>query len=167
MARLNSFAVTGPSSASLGIGWKPRKQNQTIGRSYDGRNTKIPAIANATGRLVSLMLTNGSAHDYPVAQRLIGRSKPTERLLADKVCDGAEWRGWLRERSSRSVSPNQSSRELPLDFSKKACRERHRIENDSCRLKDISRIFTRHAQVGPKFPGHDPPRGHHRLVDVD
>jgi len=90
MARLNNFAVTGPSRR---IAWhrvETEEQNQAIGRSHDGRNTKIPAIVNATDRLISLLLTNGSAHDCPVVQPVIGRSKPTERLLADKTCDGVE-----------------------------------------------------------------------------
>ena len=58
-------------SASLGGGWKRGEQNQAIGRSRGGRNTKIHAIADAKGRLVSLKLTDGAAHDCPVAQPLI------------------------------------------------------------------------------------------------
>ena len=61
--------------APLGLGRKKGEQKQAIGRSRGGRNTKIHAIADAKGRLLSILLTGGEAHDCPPAQRLIRRTK--------------------------------------------------------------------------------------------
>jgi hypothetical protein len=45
----------------------------------------IHAIADAKGRLLSILLTGGQAHDCPPAQRLICRTKPAKKLLGDKA----------------------------------------------------------------------------------
>src|SRR5664279_3921174 len=50
-------------STPLGIVRKRGEQNQAIGRSRGGRNTKIHAIADAKGRLLSILLSGGEAHD--------------------------------------------------------------------------------------------------------
>ena len=59
--------------APLGLRRKKGEQNQAIGRSRGGGNTKIHAIADAKGRLLCILLTGGQAHDCPPAQRLIRR----------------------------------------------------------------------------------------------
>src|SRR5207247_7767954 len=74
----------------LGFGRKRGEQKQAIGRSRGGRNTKIHAIADAKGRLLSILLTGGEAYDCPVAERLIRRNKAAEKLLGDKAYDSAE-----------------------------------------------------------------------------
>jgi transposase len=138
-------------SASLGGGRKRGEQNQAIGRSRGGRNTKIHAIADAKGRLVSLKLTDGSVHDCPVARPLISSGKVAKRLLGDKAYDSAELRLWLRGRGTKCVIPNRSNRKQPFSFSKKAYRERHRVENAFCRLKDFRRIATRYDRLARNF----------------
>ena len=76
--------------APLGIGRKKGEQKQAIGRSRGGRNTKIHAIADAKGRLLSILLSGGEAHDCPRAQRLIRRTKAAKKLLGDKAYDSAD-----------------------------------------------------------------------------
>jgi transposase len=66
-------------------GWKKGEENQAVGRSRGGRNTKIHALADAKGRLIALLLSGGEAHDCPLAERLIRRVKSPERLLGDKA----------------------------------------------------------------------------------
>ena len=97
------------------------------------------------------MLTDGTAHDCPVAKGLISRTKPAKRLLGDKAYDSADLREWLRDRGTKAVIPNRSCRKQPFSFSKKAYRERHRIENAFCRLKDFRRIFTRYDRLARNF----------------
>jgi putative transposase len=97
------------------------------------------------------MLTDGAAHDCPVAQRLISRTKPTKRLLGDKAYDSSELREWLMERGTSPIIPNRANRNQPYRFSKKVYRERHWIENAFCRLKDFRRIFTRYDKLARNF----------------
>ena len=54
------------------------------------RNTKIHALADVKGRLLAILLTGGEAHDCPVAERLIRRTKPSKHMLGDKAYDSAE-----------------------------------------------------------------------------
>ena len=138
-------------SAPFGIGRKKGEQNQAIGRSRGGRNTKIHAIADAKGRLLAILLTGGQAHDCPPAQRLIRRTKAAKKLLGDRAYDSAELRKWLSKRGTRSVVPNKSNRKQPFSFDRKSYKQRHRIENAFCRLKDFRRIATRYDRLARNY----------------
>jgi len=137
--------------APLGIGRKKGEQKQAVGRSRGGRNTKIHAIADAKGRLLSILLTGGEAHDCPPASRLIRRTKAAKKLLGDKAYDSAELRQWMKRRGTKAVVPNRSNRKQPFSFNKKAYKQRHRIENAFCRLKDFRRIATRYDRLARNF----------------
>ena len=104
---------------------------QAIGRSRGGRNTKIHAIADAKGRLLSILLSGGEAHDCPPAEPLIRRTKPARKLLADKAYDSAALRQWLQKRGTKPVIPNKSNRKQPFSFDRRSYKQRHRIENVS------------------------------------
>ena len=134
----------------LGRGRKRGAQKQAIGRSRGGRNTKIHALADAKGRLLSILLS-GEKHDCPPAQRLIRRIKAAKKLLGDKAYDSAELRQWLHERGTRPVVPNRSNRKQPFSFDRKAYKLRHRIENAFGRLKDFRRIATRYDKLARNF----------------
>src|SRR5665213_1048087 len=127
------------------------EQKQAIGRSRGGRNTKIHALADAKGRLLRILLTGGEAHDCPVAERVVRRTKPAKKLLGDKAYDSAELRQWLKDRGTKAVVPNRSNRKQPFSFDKKSYRQRHRIENAFCRLKDFRRIATRYDRLARNF----------------
>jgi transposase len=137
--------------APFGIGRKKGEQSQAIGRSRGGRNTKIHAVADAKGRLLSILLTGGQAHDCPPAQRLIRRTKAAKRLLGDRAYDSAELRAWLSLRGTKTVVPNKSNRKQPFSFNKNSYKQRHRIENAFCRLKDFRRIATRYDRLARNF----------------
>ena len=137
--------------APFGLGRKKGEQKQAIGRSRGGRNTKIHAIADAKGRLLSILLTGGEAHDCPPAQRLIRRTKAARKLLGDKAYDSAELRRWLEERGTKAVVPNKCNRKQLFSFDKKSYKQRHRIENAFCRLKDFRRIATRYDRLARNF----------------
>ena len=137
--------------APLGLWRKKGEQTQAIGRSRGGRNTKIHAIADAKGRLLCLLLSGGEAHDCPPAKRLIRRAKPAKKLLGDRAYDSAELRQWLGERGTKAVIPNKSNRKQPFRFDRKSYKQRHRIENAFCRLKDFRRIATRYDRLARNF----------------
>ena len=137
--------------APLGLGRKKGELKQAIGRSRGGRNTKIHAVADARGRLLSILLTGGQTHDCPPARRLIQRTKPAKKLLGDKAYDSAELREWLVGRGTTPVIPNKSNRKQPFSFNKRAYKWRHRIENAFCRLKDFRRIATRYDRLARNY----------------
>jgi transposase len=137
--------------APFGLRRKKGEQSQAIGRSRGGRNTKIHAVADAKGRLLSILLTGGQAHDCPPAQRLIRRTKAAKRLLGDRAYDSADLRHWLSQRGTTTVVPNKSNRKQPCSFDKNSYKQRHRIENAFCRLKDFRRIATRYDRLARNF----------------
>ena len=100
-----------------------------------------------------------------MAQPLISAGRIAKRLLGDKAYDSADLRRWLSQRGTKGIIPNRSNRKRPFRFSKAAYRERHRIENAFCRLKDFRRIAARYDGVCPELPGIGLFGGHHRLVD--
>jgi transposase len=138
-------------SPPLGIGRKKGELKQAIGRSRGGRSTKIHAISDAKGRLLFILLTGGHAHDCPPAQRLIRRNKIAKKLLGDKAYDSEKLRVWLKVRGTKPVVPNRSNRKQPFSFDRKSYKQRHRIENAFCRLKDFRRIATRYDRLARNF----------------
>jgi transposase len=148
MQMIDSTHVKAHRSAS---GAKRGEQKQAIGRSRGGRNTKIHAIADAQGRLLSILLSGGEAHDCPPAQRLIRRSRAAKKLLGDRAYDSAKLRQWLEDRGTTAVIPNKSNRKQPYRFDKQSYKQRHRIENAFCRLKDFRRIATRYDRLARNF----------------
>jgi len=137
--------------APLGRRRKRGAQRQAIGRSRGGRNTKIHALTDAKGRLLSVLLTGGEAHDCTVAERLIRRTDAAEELLGDKAYDSAGLRGWLEDRGTKPVIPNRSNRKQPYRFNKQSYKLRHRIENAICRIKDFRRIATRYDKLARNY----------------
>ena len=57
----------------------------------------------------------------------------------------------LKERGAKPVIPNRSNRNQPFNFNKKAYKQRHRIENAFCRLKDFRHIATRYDKLARNF----------------
>ena len=138
-------------SAPLGSGWKRGEEKQAIGCSRGGRNTKIHALSDVKGRLIAILLTTGAAHDRPVAERLIRRVKPSQRMLGDKAYDSAELREDLHERGTKPVIPNRCNRKQPFSFSKRIYKLRWRIESAFNRLKDFRRIATRYDRLARNY----------------
>ena len=132
--------------------WGKRgEQNQAVGRSRGGRNTKIHALGDAKGRLIALLLTGGEAHDCPAAERLIKRAKTPQRLLADKAYDSAELRSQLEARGAKPVIPNRNNRLQPFPFNKRLYKLRWRIEAAFNRIKDFRRIATRYDKLARNY----------------
>ena len=96
---------------------------------------------------LSFLLTGGNAHDCPLAEDVIRRTKAAKKLLGDKAYDSAPLRHWLDERGTKAVIPNKCNRKQPFTFNRTAYRLRHRIENAFCRLKDFRRIATRYDRL--------------------
>ena len=82
---------------------------------------------------------------------MIRRTKAAKKLLGDKAYDSAALRQWLDDRGTKPVIPNKSNRKQPFSFDKKSYKQRHRIENAFCRLKDFRRIATRYDRLARNF----------------
>jgi putative transposase len=91
------------------------------------------------------------ARRCPIGSELIEEAKPAEHMLADKGYDSAELRWHLKDRGTKALIPNRSNRKKKFRFDRKQYRERHKIENAFCRLKDFRRIATRYDKLAVVF----------------
>jgi transposase len=101
--------------------------------------------------LIALLLTGGEAHDCPLAERLIKRTKTPQRLLGDKAYDSGELRSFLEVRGAKAVIPNKSNRTQPFAFNKRLYKLRWRVEAAFNRLKDFRRIATRYDKLARNY----------------
>lgn len=72
-------------------------------------------------------------------------------LIADKAYDANAFRKALRDQGARPVIPGRSNRKRPIRYDNARYRDRHRIENAFCRLKDFRRIATRYDKLSRNF----------------
>lgn len=69
-------------------------ENQHIGNSRGGANTKIHALVDGKGRPLRLLLTEGQRHDIVAAPDLV-KGWTDRRILTDKAYDADEFRQLL------------------------------------------------------------------------
>ena len=103
------------------------KKNQAKGKTKGGWNTKIHALVDSCGRLLSCLLTPGNRNDVPFAEAVVGRLRP-KALLADRAYDSGPFRVWLRNRRVRPVTPAQSTRKKKTRHDKILYRHRNVVE---------------------------------------
>jgi transposase len=111
------------------------QQNQAIGRTKGGFNTKISAWVDGLGRAVSLSLAPGQHADVWVAQTA---SRPKLRgtiTVADKGYDRDGFRAQLRSWGSRPCILPRGHRLAPAAWHRGHYRKRHKVENLFQRLK--------------------------------
>ncbi len=76
---------------------------------------------------------------------------PARRCLADTAYDSDDLRGFLLDRGTLPVIPNNPTRKRLHPFNQKAYRQRNIIERMFCRLKDWRRIATRYDKLATNF----------------
>ncbi len=108
-------------------------------------------MTDVLGRPFALLLTPGNVSDITVANDLIKRAVGMRYLIADKGYDADELRKSLRKAGSVPVIPGRSNRKRKIRYDKKRYKDRHRIENAFCRLKDFRRIATRYGKLSRNF----------------
>jgi transposase len=122
------------------------QQNQAIGRTKGGLNTKLSAWVDSQGQPVSLSLAPGQAADVTIAQ---GAARPPLRrttTVADKGYDSDEFRAQLRRWGSQACIPPRCNRLQPASWHRGHYRKRHKVENLFQRSKCNRRVGTRYEK---------------------
>lgn len=122
-----------------------------IGRTQNGRQSKIHAVCDEAGRPWTLVLTPGNIPDVAVAQQCIGSLAPTKELVADKGYDSNVVRKWLDMRNTVAVIPPMRHRRTQFPYDKRVYATRNVIERLFCRLKDWRRVATRYDRKASTF----------------
>jgi len=127
------------------------QQNQAIGRTKGGLNTKVTALVDGKGRALQLTLAPGQQADVKAVQALI--LPPKTHVVADKGYDSDQFRQDVREGGSQPCIPPRSGRLQPASFNRGYYRRRHRVENFFQRIKRSRRIGTRYEKLDLYFLG--------------
>jgi len=136
---------------ALGLWWKGGAKNQAIGPSRGGQTTKVHALTDTIGRPFALILTAGNVSDIAVAPALLARAGKARYVLADKGYDADALRRSLRRAGAVPVIPGRINRKRRIAYDKDRYKERHRIENAFCRIKDFRRVATRYDKLAGNF----------------
>ncbi len=93
---------------------KKDARSRCMGRSRGGLTTKIHAVVDANGLPVTLKLTEGQAHDCPVAREMLDTLGPGQTLLGDRAYDSDELRSRLAQRGAwANIRPNAKRKQAP------------------------------------------------------
>ena len=125
-------------------------ENQCIGNSRGGANTKIHALVDGKGRPLRLLLTEGQRHDIVAAPDLV-TGWTDRRILADKAYDADEFRQLLKDLGLESCIPPKANRLEPASYHKGYYKHRHHVENFFGRIKGKRVVATRYEKLASRF----------------
>jgi len=125
-------------------------ESQGLGRSKGGLTTKIVALVDALGYLVTLVILPGQRHDIVGVPPLL-EDLDFEALIGDKAFD-ADWLlKEIRERGAIPVIPARSNRTVSREIDQTMYGWRHQVENFFAKLKEYRAIATRYCKTATSF----------------
>lgn len=133
-----------------GHGATQSADNQCIGKTKGGPNTKAHALVDSKGRALRIHLTAGNRHDLIPSEDLVDGF--TGRIiLADKAYDCDAFRQFLQSIGLKACIPSKSNRKNPTAYNKGHYKKRHKVENFFQRIKEKRAIATRYEKNDNNF----------------
>jgi transposase len=126
------------------------QEAHAIGRTKGGLNTKLHAVVDGRGRVITFMLTAGQVHELKVAPTLLATFKDVI-IIGDKAYDSDQLHELLSKQGCRVCISSKANRRNPLPFNRGWYRKRHRVENFFGRAKQWRRFATRYDKTLPCF----------------
>lgn len=133
-----------------GFGGAGGVENQCIGKTKGGWNTKIHALVDNSGRPIKLLLGAGNRHDILSAPDLV-EGQTDRHILADKAYDSDEFRRLLDGLGLKACIPPKANRKTPASYHKGYYRHRHHVENLFQRLKEYRGVSSRYEKLAERF----------------
>jgi transposase len=128
------------------------REDQSIGKTKGGWNTKLHVAVDRGGVPRSFLLSPGNEADISHAVTVL-QDIVTAKVVADKGYDSDELRTWLYERDITPCIPPKSNRIDPLPYNRASYRKRHLVENFFAAIKTFRRVATRYDKLGETFLG--------------
>jgi transposase len=125
------------------------QENQSMGRTKGGFNSKVTALVDGRGRLLQLALAPGQRNDTVAAAEIVFPKK--KMVVADKGYDSDAFRERIKKAGSEPCIPARSGRLIPANHHRGFYKKRHRVENFFQRLKRRRRIGTRYDKLDINF----------------
>ena len=126
-------------------------EDQAIGKSRGGLNTKLHMAVDTLGRLAAkLILTPGNISDHTVAPELTAELTDTAGV-ADKGYDSKKHRDQLRRQGCEPCIPARNNVKNPEAYDENLYGSRHCIENKFQRIKVFRRVASRYEKTKRMF----------------
>lgn len=128
-------------------------EEQALGKTKGGRNSKVHAIVNLAGLLVNCFIRPGNEHEMKTAQDLLPQEISNTFLLADKGYDADGFRKEIKKRGGYPQIPPKDNRTQLIAYDKTIGKHRHVVENFFARIKRYRRVNTRYERVAEYYRG--------------
>lgn len=96
-------------------------------------------------------MTGGQVHDNQVVGELLQAPQPALVVAGDKAYDSKTVRQTIKDDGAVPVIPSRSNAVKKARCPKRIYRQRHKIENFFCRIKDWRRLATRFDKLARNF----------------
>ena len=143
----------GTGAPKNGASSEESQANQAIGKSRGGLNTKLMAVTDRRGRLVTFSLVPGNADEGKQLIALLDEldTEQIEELLGDKAFDRNSIRELLRQKGIKTTVPGKRNRRVPIIYDVWSYKGRHLVENVFADLKEFRGIATRYHKLVTTF----------------
>ena len=125
------------------------QENQALGRTKGGLNSKVTALVDGRGRAIQLALAPGQRNDTIAAEEIV--LPDNKKVVADKGYDSDKFRDRIVCAGSEPCIPPRASRVAPPKHHRGYYAKRHRVENFFQRIKRRRRIGTRYEKLDITF----------------
>ena len=129
-----------------------KAENNAVGMSRGGRNTKIHTLVDGLGNPLAFMLSSGGDHDsthaVPLLQEIDIRGC---NILGDKAYGAKVIREYITSQGATYTIPPRENCDTPWPVDWHTYKERHLIECFFQKLKWFRRIFTRYDKLDSSF----------------
>jgi putative transposase len=96
-------------------------------------------------------LSGGQTHDSQMVERLLTTRCAPLAVIGDKAYDSATVRQQIKDDGALPIIPSRTNAQRKAYCPKRFYRQRHKIENYFCRIKDWRRIATRYDKLARNF----------------
>lgn len=122
-----------------------------MGRSRGGLTTKIHALVDAAGSLITFKITEGQAHDGRSAQDMLGTLCKGNVLLADRAYDSNRLHAEMQRKGATANVRLVKNRVDPPPFDPQLYKKRNVVERFFNKLKHFRAIATRYDKRDDNF----------------
>lgn len=122
-------------------------EDQGLGKTKGGRNTKLNAVVDSLGKLLNIKALPGNEHEVKSAAEVLGENLNGAIVNGDKGYFSAELAAQILEAGGFPNIPPKKGATDPLPYHAELGKLRHVVENFFCRIKRSRRVATRYDRL--------------------